>query len=264
VAAGVASWPGASGGPGPVVAVGVVYAVERLATEWWKAIWREDDQLAYTIPMRLGFRGRPVDDPLLRYTVGALVAAGVIAAMLVTDAVQGLLPGLPPWLVVPVVGGIGGWATACGGAWKDAPVEGFSGWKFLRSPVVATAWAVPLSVLTDSWVLLPLAAGGLAVASIETYKTFLTGGRPPGKFATRPVRFCYPRMRRLLPAAHALLWAVFAVVAVTTVAAPMHGLAVPELGALSPELPETLLYAVAAVACALAVLVGTRRREHVR
>src|SRR3954453_5384896 len=36
-------------------------------------------------------------------------------------------------------------ATAVGGAWKDAPIEGFSGWKFLRSPAIATAWAVPFS-----------------------------------------------------------------------------------------------------------------------
>ena len=44
-----------------------------------------------------------------------------------------------------LVGGTGGWLTAVGGAWKDAPVEGFSGWKFLRSPAVATGWALLLA-----------------------------------------------------------------------------------------------------------------------
>ena len=37
--------------------MGTVYAVERLDTEWWKAIVREQDQSHYTIPMRLGVRG---------------------------------------------------------------------------------------------------------------------------------------------------------------------------------------------------------------
>ena len=59
-----------------------VYAVERLATEWWKAIVREQDQSHYTIPMRLGVRGRPVDHPFPRYTVGVAVAGTTIAGFL--------------------------------------------------------------------------------------------------------------------------------------------------------------------------------------
>lgn len=69
--------------------------------------------------------------------------------------------------MILTVGAAGGWATAVGGAWKDAPIEGFSSWKFLRSPAVATAWAVPLSLLTNSWVTLLLASAGFAVATID-------------------------------------------------------------------------------------------------
>jgi hypothetical protein len=56
-------------GPSPLALMGTVYAVERLATEWWKAIVREQDQSRYTIPMRLGFRGttrRPSPSALYR------------------------------------------------------------------------------------------------------------------------------------------------------------------------------------------------------
>ena len=106
--------------------------------------------------------------------------------------------------------GFGGWLTAVGGAWKDAPVEGFSGWKFLRSPVVATAWAVVLSRFTGDWVLLTLAAAGWSVISIETYKTFLTGGRPPGKFADKPVRFLPRAARDACRAIHVSLYGVLA------------------------------------------------------
>lgn len=195
----------------PLVLVGLFYTGERLATEWWKTIVREDDQEAYTIPMRLGYRGRPVDRVGVRYAVGVAVIAGLVLACLAASAAQDLL-GPVPQAVTILVGGVGGWLTACGGAWKDAPIEGFSGWKFMRSPVVATAWAVPLSFLTDDWTLLALCAGGMSVATIETYKTFFTGGRPPGKFASKPVQHRLPRLRPLLALQHTGCWVAFALV----------------------------------------------------
>ena len=78
--------------------------------------------------------------------------------------------------------------TAFGGAWKDAPVEGFQLAKFFRSPVVATAWACVLVPFTDQLAVLAVASGGLSVATIETYKTFLAGGAP-GKFGDKQIRF---------------------------------------------------------------------------
>lgn len=62
----------------PLVLVGLFYTGERLATEWWKTIVREDDQAAYTIPMRLGYRGLPVDNHVVRYTVGVAVIVGLV------------------------------------------------------------------------------------------------------------------------------------------------------------------------------------------
>src|SRR3954454_17873315 len=44
-----------------VVLIGLCVACERLSTEWWKAILREDDQQAYSIPMRLAVGGRTVE-----------------------------------------------------------------------------------------------------------------------------------------------------------------------------------------------------------
>ena len=143
-----------------IVLVGLCYALERLATEWWKSVLRDDDQSAYSIPMRLAVHGRPIDDPGRRHAIGAMIAIGMLLAWWAARAIQHAVSPLPLWSLV-LVAGLGGWLTAVGGAWKDAPVEGFSGWKFLRSPVVATAWAVVLSRFTDDWVLLTMAAGGL-------------------------------------------------------------------------------------------------------
>lgn len=196
-----------------IVLVGVTYALERLGTEWWKSIVRNDDQAAYTIPMRLGLFGRTVDRPGVRYAAGTVVVAIVALGLAGLHLAQAALPLAPApvgLLVTLAVGSVGGWATAVGGAWKDAPIEGFSFWKFLRSPAVATAWAIPVAALTPSWPALVIASAGFAVVSIETYKTFFTRGRPPGKFAGKPVLAALPRVRGLLAVQNAAWWVAFA------------------------------------------------------
>ena len=168
VAVALWTWPAMRNTSDVLVGLGVIYATERVATEWWKAIIRDQDQSGYSIPMRLGFHGRPIDNPFIRYSAGILVLLAIVAAIAGVASVQRLLPNVPHWLTIATVGAAGGWATALGGAWKDAPIEGFSFWKFLRSPAVATLWAAPLSLMTADWVLLSISAGGMAVASIET------------------------------------------------------------------------------------------------
>ena len=82
--------------------------------------------------MRLGFRGRPVNNHVIRYLVGIAVVVGLVLACLGAGAIQESVPPVPAWATI-LVGGVGGWLTASGGAWKDAPVEGFSFWKFLAA-----------------------------------------------------------------------------------------------------------------------------------
>ncbi|MGL5808402.1 MAG: hypothetical protein ACRCYQ_00465 [Nocardioides sp.] len=189
-----------------IVLLGFVYAVERLGTEYWKLFFRGHRAETFTIPMRFGVFGRPVDHAPSRYAIGVTLTVATVTGCAIAAWLQRRL-GTPPQALGVLLAGVSGWLTAVGGAWKDAPIEGFSGWKFLRSPAVATAWAVPLSFLTENWLLLCLSAGGFAVASIETYKAFLVAGRPPGKFDGKPVRFDYGVTRDLLAGAHALLWA---------------------------------------------------------
>ena len=187
-----------------VVVIGVVYAVERLATEWWKTFLREDAQSCYAIPMRLAVLGRPVEARLPRHLAGLAVGVLLVSAV-GTTATLGPTTSSP--LALTLLGaGLGGWLTAAGGAWKDAPVEGFSGWKFLRSPVVATAWGWLLLASTTDVLVLVVAAGGLSVLTIETYKTFLTGGRPPGKFSGKPVCSTGQRARHTCRMVHSGLY----------------------------------------------------------
>jgi hypothetical protein len=237
------------------VAVGVVYGLERLATEWWKAFVRNDDQRAYTIPMRFAVAGEPIDNRGVRYMTGAAIGLGIIGGLVGVAAAQRALPDAPAWIVVCTVGALGGWATAVGGAWKDAPIEGFSGWKFLRSPTVATSWALPVSLLTANWCVMLLATSGFAVITIETYKTFFTGGRPPGKFAGRPSPHDCSVLRERLRRVHAVLWATLGMGLLESTTGRGYVGGRPALVSIPSPLSDVVLTTMAGCAALVAVLV---------
>jgi hypothetical protein len=238
-----------------LVLIGLCYASERLVTEWWKTFLREDPQDGYAIPMRLAVGGRPVENRAARYGLGLAIAAGLGLVCVTGPGLQERLPGMPTGLLL-VVGSVGGWLTALGGAWKDAPIEGFQRWKFLRSPVVATAWAVVLVPFTENLVLLAVAAGGASVATIETYKTFLAGG-PPGKFAAKPVLHTCGGVRRACRNLHAGLYAVLACV----LAVDLLSSTSPVPAGLSRSTGTASLLAVAMLSTALGSLVVAGARS---
>ncbi|MEE9182939.1 MAG: hypothetical protein V3U39_00510, partial [Acidimicrobiia bacterium] len=114
---------------------------------------------------------------------------------------------------------------AFGGAWKDAPLEGFELRKFFRSPLLALGYAVGLAGLTDDYLLIPIAALGYTVATTETYKTFFFPSVPRGKFAGKPV--LYPailqRRKRFVPL-YVAIWVVVLATAMIAILQPHHGL----------------------------------------
>jgi hypothetical protein len=191
-----------------VVAFGTCYAIERALAEVYKTFIREEDQSKYAIPMQLSVLGRPVRSRSIRLFVGGLyllTTGGVIA--LVHALGQG--HSAPSLGLVLATGGLGGWISAFGGAWKDAPIEGFQPFKFLRSPAMATGYALLLMRLTAEPALITLAATGLTIATTETWKTFAFPASPRGKFAGKPVHFPKMRRRRLrIVPLYAAIWAL--------------------------------------------------------
>jgi hypothetical protein len=126
--------------------------------------------------------------------------------------------------MVLVIGSLGGWISAFGGAWKDAPSEGFQVLKFFRSPLLAFLYAFGLSYLTDSILAITLAATGFTVATTETYKTFFFPSKPRGKFAGRPI--VYPEIlnwrRRFVPL-YVAIWIALAALLLSLAAAVLPG-----------------------------------------
>lgn len=175
-----------------VVLFGVTYALERIASEFYKTFLRDEDQSKYTIPMQLAVRGRCVRGRGTRLLAGIFVAALASSALAGVIALQPLATMQFRLPLVLAVGSLGGWFSACGGAWKDAPFEGFETLKFFRSPVLSSFFALCLSAFTPSLALAALGGIGFTVATLETYKTFFFPSKPRGKFAGKPVT--YPAM----------------------------------------------------------------------
>jgi hypothetical protein len=185
-----------------VLFFGLVYVVERAVAEAYKTFFRQQDQSKYTIPMQFGVMGKPMKDARKRITIGLIVAAACFGVFFAIRALEEAAGGAwPRWLVVVTVGSFFGWISAFGGAWKDAPIEGFETFKFFRSPAVAASWAFIVSLFIPSWTASAIAAEGFTVASIETYKTFVFPTKPRGKFAGKPI--LHPehleRRRKFLP-----------------------------------------------------------------
>ncbi len=192
-----------------VVLFGATYAVERALAEIYKTFLRDEDQSKYFIPMQFAIFGKVVRSRGARLLAGAGYVGVLLAMVLLVSWLDRALPDPKPLWIVVLVGGLGGWISAFGGAWKDAPKEGFQIFKFFRSPIIASLFALGLSYLTDDLVLVTLAATGFCVATTETYKTFFFPSVPRGKFAGMPVHF--PEMlRRRQPfiALYAAIWLV--------------------------------------------------------
>lgn len=174
---------------GLVVLFGVTYCTERGLTEFWKTFVRFVDQSKFAIPMQFHVFGRVIPQGPVRWAIAAghLAAAGALLWWI--GALGNHAFTWPRPVMVLLIGSIGGWYSACGGGFKDAPIEGFSWFKFVRSPILSALFALLLSNFTENYVLMALGGLGYTVASIETYKTFFFPSRPRGKFAGKPILY---------------------------------------------------------------------------
>lgn len=167
---------------GITVLFGVTYGLERACLEVYKSFFRVEEQSKYTIPMQFAIRGKVVESAAARWAAAVAYVAVGLGVLYGLSLAPEWGSGLPILFVVFLTGSAGGWISAIGGAWKDAPIEGFHIFKFFRSPGVAFSYGIVISMLTQEHAFIYLGAIGYTVASIETYKTFFFPNRPRGKF----------------------------------------------------------------------------------
>ncbi len=176
-----------------VILFGCVYAGERAVLESWKTFFRDEDQSKYAIPMQLAVFGRVVRSRPLRLLFGVLYLGAIIGGLILVSRLR-VPPATPRILLAVSIGALGGWFSAFGGAWKDAPIEGFQIFKFFRSPLIAAGFAYLLYTLGATPAQGMMGAIGYTVATTETWKTFFFPSVPRGKFAGKPILF--PEMLR--------------------------------------------------------------------
>ena len=187
-----------------------IMAFERLLTESLKAFVRNEKQDKYKIPSRLHFLGRTIENKYLRIVIGLLFISLAIFSFYIPEL-------LPVNLGSNILNGAfwgliaGLWGSAAGGAWKDAPIEGFDKLSFFRSPAVGLVWGMILSFFTTNFSFLLFATMGAERMTVEFYKTFLRR-RTPGKFkATKPIHEEWLTKRTKLIIPYIFTWIVFVV-----------------------------------------------------
>lgn len=198
---------------GVIILFGLAYAAERGIVEVWKTFVRDEDQSKYTIPMQFSLHGSPVRSRAARLAAGAGYVVIVALSLFAIARVELGAAGVPTVLRSAIIGLTVGAIIAFGGAWKDAPTEGFDTLKFFRSPCLTVLFAVLLSQFTTSYLQIAVAAIGYERATAETYKTFFFPSKPRGKFAGKPVLF--PEMLRTRSYFVPVYVAIWAVVLVT-------------------------------------------------
>lgn len=153
----------------------VVMGLERMSTEVYKACFRTSDQSKFLIPQRMTLFGRNVESELWRVGTGAVLMAAIFAIPFVYRPMSSL----PSFVVVAFLTGL---FICSGGAYKDAPFEGFSARKFLRSAIVLALCSGFIYLLGPVELgFLVYTFGGLERLLVEYYKSYVLRS-VPGKF----------------------------------------------------------------------------------
>jgi hypothetical protein len=197
---------GVAEGETPFVLYVSVFALSRIATEFWKLFVRVEPQVDFRIPTQFHGMGRVIHDPLVRLLWGI----GFLASIYWLGRLFGFLTeGSPAWVQGLVSGGGIGLALASCGAYKDGIIEGFYLRKFLKSPIFGALAGLIASVHTASPAFLLLCAIGGERMFNELLFKILVRGYVPGKFRsmTGPFQAWMSRRRYFLPP-YAMTWAL--------------------------------------------------------
>lgn len=145
--------------------------LERFLAEIYKGFFRTEDQDKYFVPSRITFFGTHVASDLLRYGTGVVIVAVVFAVTWIDVTVES-------FVAVAITAYATGLLISLGGAYKDAPFEGFMPLKFQRSGFVL-ALLSPVFYFSNnpaapiSLGFLIYMNGGLERFVVEYYKTYI-------------------------------------------------------------------------------------------
>ena len=148
-----------------------VMGLERFLAELYKGFFRSEDQSKYAVPSRITFFGRPVASEPVRLCSGVVLVSGVFSLLFLSTRVV-------DFAAFAAVAFSTGMLVSLGGAYKDAPFEGFAPLKFFRSATVLAVCSPLFFQLNNPSSPAPLGYlifmnGGLERFLVEYYKTYV-------------------------------------------------------------------------------------------
>lgn len=189
-----------------------VFALARIITEFWKLFLRIEPQEEYRIPTQIHWIKGVVYNPFLRLLMGI----GFVGSIYGCYRLFRLLPdSLPSTVIGLIVGGGIGLAEAIAGAYKDGTIEGFSFYKFLKSPTFGALGGFIASYHTTSLAFLLLAAIGSMRMFNELLFKVLVRNYTPGKFRSLIGPFQeWMTRRRYFLAPYSATWLLYVILLV--------------------------------------------------
>lgn len=201
-----------SDGQTPFIIYLSVFALARIITEFWKLFLRVEPQQDYRIPTQIHWVKGVVHNPLIRLLMGC----GFVGSIYGCYRLFQLLPDSLPAPVVGLIVGFGiGLAEAIAGAYKDGTIEGFSFYKFLKSPTFGALGGLIASFHTTSLAFLLLAAIGSMRMFNELLFKMIVRDYTPGKFKSLIGPFQeWMTRRRYFLAPYSATWLLYVVLCV--------------------------------------------------
>jgi len=145
----------------------LVMGIERAVAEFYKGFYRTENLDKYAVPSRISFFGKYIKSDLLRYFAGTLLIAGTFSLSFLDYKIYS-------WWQFFIVSYSAGMAVAFGGAYKDAPFEGFSWLKFQKSSSVMGIVSPVFYFMGEIQLgFLILMCFGLERFLVEYYKTYV-------------------------------------------------------------------------------------------
>lgn len=184
-----------------------VFALTRIATEFWKLFVRVEPQDGFRIPTQFHCVTGVVRHPALRLLLGI----GFLASIYGIWALCTLIPRDASTVVKGLLSGLAiGTAEAIAGAYKDGTIEGFHWFKFFKSPVFGTIGGIVAAGHTTDGVFLVLGAIGTMRMFLELLFKMLPRDYTPGKFPLLVGPYTqWLERRRHFVAPYAFTWLIY-------------------------------------------------------